>query len=329
MAAPTLFSTMEYNTWNTGLIDCNDNSASSNQNAVTPCLITFEIVKAGLCPCVEMHSIAHSLLHFSSNAESNHDDQHSLCSCCSVTWIATHLASVIVDIPLLFCCDIMRNKAIHHTHYNHDESWLEEEGGADDVHTHHIAEPPFYLRWGVQRGQEEHAPNSPWLFHEDDTEWNPEHSSYDWWPLSWFCFYAMASFENCCSSLCCGPSIRQRDFPVLYALCIACMYPACVMPLSCLLRQAAKDKLNIQHENILSTCFQSICCAPCSLVQVRKTLEYGKPRKFIVKQEKLVHSHPQPRASVHNFFLKNDTSQKTNAPVLLNFLHPSHAMQHP
>jgi len=214
----------------------------------------------------------------------------------------------------------------------------DETSGADDAH--HGIISPFFFGWrSSHHDTKDYHDGSSFFYSEHDTEWDPEHSSYDWWPLSWCCFYVMASFENCCSSMCCGPTVRTRDFPLLYALCIAFMYPVCVMPLSCLLREAAKEKLNIQNENALSTCFQSIFCAPCSLVQVRKTLEAGKPRKFIVKQER---QHPALAATtavvttpphhhimqdIQNFWLKHKNSMQA-APTLLNALTPSHSELH-
>jgi len=107
-----------------------------------------------------------------------------------------------------------------------------------------------------------------------DEPWEPdENSSPDWWPAQWFAFYSCAAFETCCSAVCCGPKIRHANFPLAYALCLVTFYPVCICPLSCAVRQGAKEKLHIQSESCVSTCARASLCIPCSLIQVRKTLE--------------------------------------------------------
>jgi len=115
------------------------------------------------------------------------------------------------------------------------------------------------------------------VYSENEDSWDPSTSSYDWWPLSWCSFYSLAAMENCCSSLCCGPKIRMSSFPLSFALCLSCIYPICICPISCVLREGAKEKLHIQNESCIETCLKSTCCTPFSLVQVRKTLESFPP----------------------------------------------------
>jgi hypothetical protein len=182
---------------------------------------------ACMCPCIEINDIARMII--SENVSPSH----------GLSYITSCVTSLVVDIPLCFCCEINRSRIIHEL----------------ELYSDH------------QREIED----------EDDT-WDPHTSSFDWWPISWCWFYTLAAFENCCSTICCGPTIRTSSYPLAYGICISLIYPFCMCPVSFILRQAAKEKLHIRGESCLSTCVQGTCCMPCSFVQVKKTLTYGIPK---------------------------------------------------
>lgn len=192
----------------------------------------FDLLRACICPCVEINDIAHLLVFNPKHPNANHD-----ISCCAAT-----LTSIIIDIPILFGLQITKSKYIDKFLFpNEDE---------DDY---------------------------------DQDSFEPDYENVDSIPFSWCAFYSMAAFENCCATLCCGPKISHTNFPPIFALCLLAIYPLCICPLSCILRQGAKEKLGINTESIVGTLIRSSICIPCSLVQIRKSLEsqsgihYGPP----------------------------------------------------
>ena len=157
------------------------------------------------------------------------------------------LISLLVDIPVVFGCHICGHKI-------NRELWILR-------HT--------YIENNMDSMYEDY-PYNP----DHDTQWDPTGTSYDWWIFDWLCFYCNASLENSCASLCCGPKIHTANFPSAFACLVAAVYPACICPLAFFLRQAAKEKLNVHSENCFATFLTSLFCMPCSLVQMKNTLQH-------------------------------------------------------
>lgn len=107
----------------------------------------------------------------------------------------------------------------------------------------------------------------------EEEEWNPENSSFDWWPGDWCRFYTMAAFESCCGWLCIGPNVSGANFPLIFSCMAGCIYPLCVCPISCCLRRLTLNRLQIRDEGMLHTCAVSTMCTPCSLVQMQEELQ--------------------------------------------------------
>jgi len=202
----------------------------------------IDCANASVCPCLWMQQISFLISSSSSNNSSGHTQQRKGCCNC---WTPA-LLSLLIDIPVVFGCEICYHKA-------NREWWILK-------HT--------YVEQNVDSMYESY-PYNP----NHDTQWNPSNSSFDWWIFDWLCFYCTASLQNTCTGCCCPREIHTANFPSAFACLVAGMYPACVCPLAFFLRQETKEKVNIHSENCITTLLASIFCLPCSLVQMKKTLE--------------------------------------------------------
>jgi len=193
-----------------------------------------DLCRACLCPCVEINEIAQLLI--------MQNSPNSDMSCC-----ISSIASVLLDIPILFGLQITKKKYID----------------------------PFLFE------------NTD-LAEDDEYVFDIENQNENMVPLNWCAFYSLAACENCCSTICCGPKVSQANFPPIFAICLLTLYPLFICPLSCILRQAAKQKLFIQSESLFGTLIRSSFCIPCSLIQVRKTLEVNSNSKSYMHQPPLI-----------------------------------------
>lgn len=120
----------------------------------------------------------------------------------------------------------------------------------------------------VEEGEEEEEED----YFED--RWSPhDSSSSDCLPLSWCKFYTLGAFESCCSTLCMGPRVSSKNFPLLFLCMAGCIYPLCICPSACVLRRLAISQLEIESESLPNTCAKSLFLTPCSLVQVHEELQ--------------------------------------------------------
>ena len=147
--------------------------------------------------------------------------------------------SIMVDIPCVFCIGNSRERIVRSVYLDPNNN---NDGGGDDEAV-------------------------------EEDEWDPENSSFDWWPADWCRFYTMAALESCCSWLCIGPNVSGGNFPLCFSCMAGSIYPCCICPLSCMLRRLAIHKLKIQTEGFLHTCALSTLCTPCSLIQIQEQLQ--------------------------------------------------------
>lgn len=193
---------------------------------------TPEYAWALACPCLVMENIANSMI----NGVQGPNATRYNSSCC-----ISSLISIVLDIPLIFCCSVAQNRT--------RREWFL------------LTNPNYRIE----------NKENPYNIDEDD-DWDPSKTSYDWWTLDWCWFYSNAALENCCTTCCCGPRIHMANFPSSFAFLTASIYPLCICPMAYFLRHFAKKKLSITHENELQTCAISACCLPCSLVQMQHSL---------------------------------------------------------
>lgn len=278
----------QQNDWSTGLVDpfiCYHHP-----------LICFDWTKAVVCPCMDMYTIADALAFRSANDPPSASDEMGCTTC-----LVSSAISMTLDMPPIFCMDIGRQRLM---------LWCCPQNSipTEDTQPHQQKRSGIFdyiFRMKHQEQYENDNNEEDESQERNDDEWDPHKSSYDWWPLSWCWFYSCASFESCCSSLCCGPTVKTANFPLAYGLCLACIYPISICPLACLLRQGVKKKLNIQTENSFSTCFKTIFCLPCSLVQTRMA---------ILNQAPSTMSHTPPSWLTNRFFHQNHDNVVLLAP---------------
>lgn len=198
----------------------------------------LEYASALACPCLWMQQIAFSI----SSSSPQQNQKNSCCNC----WTPS-LLSILIDIPVVFGCEICFHKA-------NREWWILR-------HT--------YIEQNVDSMYDQY-PYNP----NNDTQWTPSNTSYDWWIFDWLLFYCNASLENTCADCCCGPKIHTANFPSAFACLVASVYPLFVFPLAFFLRQETKNKLHIRSENCFSSFLATLFCMPCSLVQMKRNLQH-------------------------------------------------------
>lgn len=211
--------------WSTGLVQLDTQSV-------------LDYASAAACPCLWMQQIA-----FMISSQPNSTHKQDCCHC----WTPA-LLSLLVDIPVVFGCEICFHKA-------NREWWILK-------HT--------YIDQNVDSMYEDY-PYNP----DRDIQWNPSKTTYDWWIFDWLFFYCNASLENTCTGCCCARKIHTANFPSSFACLVAAVYPVCIFPLAFFLRQETKEKVNVRTESCISTFFTTLFCLPCSLVQMEKKLQHN------------------------------------------------------
>ena len=158
----------------------------------------------------------------------------------------TTFLSCLIDFPLYFCSRNIGERALNQAYY----------GGEDD-------------------GNDDNDGEDVWDPHGIET-------SYDWWPLNWCNFYSLGACESCCADCCIGPKVRSSSFPLLFVCASGCVYPLCVCPLACLLRQKTITEMDIQTESLPCTCAKSLFCTPCPIIQVLEELQSAQQNPHLI-----------------------------------------------
>ena len=112
-----------------------------------------------------------------------------------------------------------------------------------------------------------------WMHDGEGYDVDP-HESEDWWVLRWFLHHTRELlYALCeCRACCCG----APRLPLCYVCTVACCYPCCVCPVTCLLRTYIVRARGLR-EGACETCAVALCCTPCALVQMSREVERAPP----------------------------------------------------
>jgi len=188
-------------------------------------------VGAAICPCLWFYSTAHAIL-------DSEERSVSAPNCCYIL-----IATLLADAPCLFCMERWTHRACQEC-YEARGNRNDNKSVLDEVRSFLFSKEHFLY---------------------DDEGFDIKDYSADWWPCNWFNFYCYQTIYQCvCCKVCCCE--ESKDVPLCFSCLCGLIYPACVCPITFILR-----RMRVDSSDYLEPCMQtlliSLFCAPCSIVQ--------------------------------------------------------------